>query len=585
MKKHFLFFVLAMFMLFLALSSASADLTKKPLKTIQSKPSVNTAPSPGPMSMLLVKAPASGENWALGSKHDITWTSSNISGNLRLDLFCDLPSPHKVGTITTNTSASNGKYTWTVGNYLGGTVSTHGKGYRIVFTATNPSLTKSSPQFNLLAAVSSQVKPITPVLPTNLKGLSFIYPARADSFHKGIPYTITWHSINLKDAKLKLELLDNQEQAVLQRIATDFVNKGSMGWNVPMTLPDQEKLYKLRLQTMDGAQKAVVGPIKISKGPLVIARLKVTNPIMGDRTYGDVIPVRWTSTTSCSGNGGPVDDGFRIELWNEYGNTKVMDLTDVGFAFDNEGPSGNLNWHWNWNLVRGSCQTGTYTIKVTSMISPGPCNGTSEKFRITDPSSIKEASLPGSYVNKRHCTAERYDTGDEGPTCPTFPDVPAGQGRVGSWSEYRDLGGSVLASEHESSYTEFRSKIDFPGLSLQHIRDRIVKKATLYLENTMTKGAGGYSGFCANRLYVLNGPWNKCMDMPVRPGFEVAVPNSQTTFTTNVTSIVKGWMSGSIPNHGFLLTDLTVFPDQSSEGYLHNACWSYYKANLQLEFE
>jgi hypothetical protein len=590
MKKGFLFFVLAVFILFLVSPYASADLTKKPLKSLPSKPSVITTPPPVSMPFVLVNAPASGENWELGSKHDITWTSSNVSGYLRLDLYCDLPSPHKVGTITANTSVSNGKYNWEAGKYLGGAVTTHGKGYRIVVTADNPSMTKSSPQFNLIVA-SSKIKPVAST-PNNIlkaKILSLIYPTRGVGFHKGMRYTITWQSINLQDAKLKLELLDSHEQAVIQTIANDFANMGKMDWDVPMTLPDEATFYKIRLQTMDGAQKAPAVPIKISKGTVLPASLKVTNPLSGDRTFGDIIPVKWTSTASCSGNGGPLDAGFRIELMNEYGNQKIMDLTDVGYVFDGEGPAGYLNWHWDWNVARGSCPIGNYTIKVTSMYSKDACSDTTDKyFRIVDPASVKQASLPGSYVNKKHCSAERYDMGDEGPTCPTFPDVPTGQGQVGSWAEYRDLGGFIAASEHESSYTDFRSKMEFPGLSFQHIRDRIVKKATLTLENTMIKSAGGYSGLCTDRLYILNGPWSKCLDMPVRPGFAVPVPGStgQTSFSLDVTSTVKGWLSGSIPNYGFLLTDLRVFPPaQASDGFTHNACWAYYKATLKLEFE
>lgn len=586
MKKGFLFFVLAAFTLFLALSPASAEFPQKALKTLPSKPTVTTTPSPVLMPFLLVNAPASGENWELGRKYDITWTSSNVSGYLRLDLYCDLPSPHKVGTITANTSVSNGKYTWEAGKYLGGAVTTHGKGYRISVTADNPSMTKSSPQFDLVVA-SSKLGPVVSTRNNILKAkiLSFISPGRGTGFHKGIRYTITWQSINLQDAKLKLELLDSHEQTVIQTIASDFKNMGKMDWDVPMTLPDEATYYKIRLQTMDGAQKATAGPIKISKGAVLPASLKVTN-IMGDRTFGDIIPVKWTSTNACSGNGGPLDVGFRVELWNQYGNQKVMDLTDVGYVFDGEGPAGYLNWHWDWNVARGSCPIGKYTIKVTSMIAKDACNDTTDNyFRIVDPASIKEASLPASYRNKRHCTAERYDTGDEGATCPQFEEVPPGLGRVGSLSTYKDLGGSIAASEHEATYTILRSQMYFPGLSFQHIRNRIVKKATLSLVNTWTGGTGGYSGFCAGHLLVLNGTWNKCMDLPVRSGFDTIIPNNQSTVSVNVTSIVREWVSGSSPAYGFLLTNFSVLPVNGCDSWCQNRCWSYYKAELKLEFE
>ncbi len=71
--------------------------------------------------------------------------------------------------------------------------------------------------------------------------------------------------MNLNDAKLKLELLDTQETTVLQNIGENFDNAGEKLWDVPMTLPDERKLYKIRIQNMDGTKSDTV-PIWIAKG-------------------------------------------------------------------------------------------------------------------------------------------------------------------------------------------------------------------------------------------------------------------------------------------------------------------------------
>jgi len=389
MKERGLFFVLAVFVIFLAWPSASPGLPKTSAKDLSST---------GLSHTLLVKSPAVGENWALKSKHDITWTSSHVTGYLRIDLYGDLPSPHKVGTITTNAAVSNGKYTWEAGKYLGGAVTEHGRNYRIVLTADNPSLTKSSPQFNLTVP-SGQLNPVSSVT-SGVKGLSFTYPRRGDGFHKGMRYTITWQSFNLNNARLKLELLDNDEVTLRQTIAHNFENKGKMDWDVPMTLPDAETFYKIRLQTMDGAQKAAVGPIKISKGAVLPASLKVTNPITGDKSFGDTIRVKWSSTAACSGNSGPRDAGFRIELikLDDNNQEKIIAremLTDQGFVFDNESPSGYLNWHWDWVIEPGSCQPGIYKIYVTRTTAKEGCDGYSQKFRILYAQERKSIELIG----------------------------------------------------------------------------------------------------------------------------------------------------------------------------------------------
>jgi len=563
MKERGLFFVLAVFVIFLAWPSASPGLPKTSAKDLSS-----TGLSP----TLLVKSPAVGENWALKSKHDITWTSSHVTGYLRIDLYSDLPSPHKVGTITTNAAVSNGKYTWEAGKYLGGAVTEHGRNYRIVITASNPSLTKSSPQFNLTVP-SGQLNPLSPVT-SGVKGLSFTYPRRGDGFHKGMPYTITWQSVNLNNARLKLELLDNDEVTLRQTIADNFENKGKMLWTVPMSLPDAEKLYKIRLQTMDGAQKSVVGPIRISKGTALPASLMVTNPIKGDKNFGDTIRVKWTSTATCSGGGGPLDAGFRIELikLDEQDHTKIIArdiLTDQAFVFDQEKPAGYLNWHWDWVIEPGSCQYGTYKIYVTSLTSTAGCGDYSDIFRIYDPKSLKKISLPATVKNHKRCSAEVYETDPREPTCPTYTD-PTPRGWVGSRATYTDLGGSIAASEHQSTYTRFYSEFEFPGMDWAHIRNRTVKKAIL--EMFVDNPTWGGWGFCAEDLIGYKN-WKVRVYRPSTPSEPLQI---------DVTSQVKSWMSSSFPaggRKGFSVVPWMVHPDDN------NQCVSYYDAHLRLEFE
>ncbi len=165
-----------------------------------------------------------------------------------------------------------------------------------------------------------------------------------------------------------------------------------------MTLPDEQKLYKIRIQTMDGAKSDTVGPIKIAKGatPAGPPTLKVTNPGTGDRAIGDTIPVKWTSTTTCSDDAGPLYDAFRIELIGKTTNNEnvSMLLTDMAAGFDSEGPTGVLNWHWDWWIAPGgNYQPGTYQIRVKN--GNGKCTATSQSFRILNPSERKTYTFIG----------------------------------------------------------------------------------------------------------------------------------------------------------------------------------------------
>ncbi len=314
---------------------------------------------------------------------------------------------------------------------------------------------------------------------------------------------------------------------------------------------------------------------------------------MGDRAIGDTIPIKWTSTTTCSGSLGPLDDRFYIELIGKTTNGVNVSklLTDAEYVFDNEGPAGVINYHWDWQIVRGGFNPGTYQIRVKNY--QDKCIGTSKQFRIFDsqpsanePPKTDSVLLTAQFTNKKACYAEVYDTAPDDAKCPQFPAVPSGQGQVGSVSNYGDLGGNIAASEHSYDYTKFRSRIYFP-VNQVSMQKRTLKYANLHIEVKMKKsaGAGDSYQFCASNLYRLTGPWNNCMDLPIDLA-GIAVPNSNSVIDIHdirLTSIVKDWLSGATPNNGFLLTEVAVPP--ASYGVRRSACWTYYTALLYLEFD
>jgi hypothetical protein len=276
---------------------------------------------------------------------------------------------------------------------------------------------------------------------------------------------------------------------------------------------------------------------------------------------------------------------------NAEGTTKIQDLTDVGYVGDSEEPAGYVNWHWNWEVVRGSCNPGTYKIKVTSMISPATCYDTSPQFNIFDPTpggveppEPRTTLMNAQITNRKRCTAERYDDTDQQPDpqlC-QFPEIPPGQGKVGSFSTYHDLAGAVGWNWHESSYTHFRSKLffDFPFVS----SNLTLKDANLQIkvqnQQNSARAQSGIVEFCAHYLYMLAGPWNECMNPPLFLGFQgIYVPWDRKIINIDVTAIVKLWMTGGVPNNGLLLTDYSIL------GGNDGICVSHFTATLWMEFE
>jgi hypothetical protein len=96
---------------------------------IQDNGSMLADESDAPFSIvkISVKTPNGGESWQKGSTQNITWVVKSISGSVRIVL---LKNGVKVGNIVNSIDPALGTYSWTVGNYVGGTA-TAGTGYQV----------------------------------------------------------------------------------------------------------------------------------------------------------------------------------------------------------------------------------------------------------------------------------------------------------------------------------------------------------------------------------------------------------------------------------------------------------------------
>lgn len=81
---------------------------------------------------ITVTSPNGGENLALGSTYNITWTNT-CSKVVKIELRKD---GVVLGIIATNLPATQNSYQWRVGDYPGGTAST-GSGYKILIITTD----------------------------------------------------------------------------------------------------------------------------------------------------------------------------------------------------------------------------------------------------------------------------------------------------------------------------------------------------------------------------------------------------------------------------------------------------------------
>ncbi|MCX6579664.1 MAG: fibronectin type III domain-containing protein [Candidatus Aminicenantes bacterium] len=108
---------------------------------------------------LILTSPNGGESWGLSTIRNITWTSSGLSGNIRLELW---KADKKLGALAADIPIGSGNYAWFVGNCGPGVAST-GNDYKVkiitanglyndasnaAFSIIQPSLTLTSPRGN-----------------------------------------------------------------------------------------------------------------------------------------------------------------------------------------------------------------------------------------------------------------------------------------------------------------------------------------------------------------------------------------------------------------------------------------------------
>ncbi|MBN2346628.1 MAG: hypothetical protein JXO51_09595 [Candidatus Aminicenantes bacterium] len=111
----------------------------------------------GPSKSLTIVTPNGGETWRLGSEHEIRWQSSNVSGNVRLELV--RYNDRTLGVIRDNQSAS-GSLSWEAGKYSGNTAPPGKYLLRVRSMADHEIFDESDAPFDLTTLIKQPSKPL-----------------------------------------------------------------------------------------------------------------------------------------------------------------------------------------------------------------------------------------------------------------------------------------------------------------------------------------------------------------------------------------------------------------------------------------
>ncbi|MDQ1352707.1 MAG: hypothetical protein QG657_3013 [Acidobacteriota bacterium] len=159
---------------------------------------------------LILTSPNGGESWGLNTKRNITWTSSGLSGNVRLELW---KANKKLGNIVASFPIVNGSYAWSVGNYGPG-IAPAGNDYTVkIITANGLYNDASNTAFSIIQP-----------------SLTLTSPRGSESWKLRTQQNITWASVGLTGNVKILLFKDGVQLGVIAR-GIPMAN-GTYAWTV-----------------------------------------------------------------------------------------------------------------------------------------------------------------------------------------------------------------------------------------------------------------------------------------------------------------------------------------------------------------
>jgi RHS repeat-associated protein len=233
---------------------------------------------------LTVTYPNGGQTLIKGQNYTITWTSSNVTGNIQIDLYKGSTNVLQLAAGASNT----GSYTFNPPTSLA-----DGSDYRIAISAMSGTVSDFS---NSSFAIQSATLTVT-------------YPNGGQTLIKGQNYTITWTSSNVT-GNVQIDLYKGSTN--VQQLAASASNTGSYTFNPPTSLADGSD-YRIAISAMSGA----VSDFSNSSFSIQSATLTVTYPNGGETLIkGQNYTITWTSSN--------VTGNIQIDLYK--GSTNVLQL-------------------------------------------------------------------------------------------------------------------------------------------------------------------------------------------------------------------------------------------------------------------
>ena len=227
---------------------------------------INGTVNIGGQSSILVNAPNGGENWQVGSAHNITWTSSGVT-NVKIEYTTNNGSTWS--TVVSSTPASSGTYSWTI-PYL---------------PSAQCKVRISDVSNSSVVDESDNVFTISPT-PT----ITVTSPNGGENWQVGSVHNITWTSSGVTNVKIEYSINNGSSWSTI--VGNTPASSGTYSWTVPNTPSAQ---CKIRISDVSNSSVFDVSDNVFTISP--ITTIVLTSPNGGENwQVGSVHNITWTNS-------------------------------------------------------------------------------------------------------------------------------------------------------------------------------------------------------------------------------------------------------------------------------------------------
>lgn len=368
--------------------------------------------TPPPTATLTLTSPNGGENWEIGSTHDITWTSTNMTGSIRIDLISPLSSV--IPMIAMEVPVVGGVFSWTIPNNL-----PPASFYRIMVSQRSSNGWVISDMSDADFTISGNQ--IT-------QSITVTSPNGGENWEIGSTHNITWDYTNI-DGNVSIELISPLDMLMPPIAVNVPVTVGSYTWTIPNQYPPAS-FYRVNITKRYNNNNLVINDMSdadftLSANPLT-PTLTVTSPNGGESwAIGSVYPITWTSTNL----GGRVRIELISPLMNPMGNI-------IGEANAESGV-------FNWTIPNTLPPASFYMVSVSSITN----NGTNMISDISDgPFTITGDFVPMSITVVSPNGGENWEAGSTHDITWTYTNL-TGNVRIVLETPYPTFAPVVIANE------------------------------------------------------------------------------------------------------------------------------------------